>query len=259
MKTPNTPTLAPVQPRFDYSALSSDVAAEAKAAAKRIRGLGKKQNAAIIAIGKELTEIKDKLGHGHFTAWCQSEFEMTDRTAQRYMLVAEKFKTDNVSDLPASILHLLAAPSTPEPVRQDIIARAARGEKITRKAAQREIAVKKHRLRVVQDGRKPHWNPNTLGERIQHNAEVHHLAEANGASKAAAEVALQAGMRRFVALDLDANDPAGMARTLVDRLGHDLAARLAIEVIAIAQPRLPVMEEGKIFSWPTAEEVRTDA
>jgi hypothetical protein len=45
--------------------------------------------------------------------------------AQRYISVAELSKSDTVSDLsiPLKSLYLLAAPSTPEEVRKEIIAR----------------------------------------------------------------------------------------------------------------------------------------
>jgi len=47
--------------------------------------------------------------------------------AERFMKVYEAVKSDTVSDLPidVSTLYLIAAPKTPEPVRQEIIKRAA--------------------------------------------------------------------------------------------------------------------------------------
>lgn len=55
--------------------------------------------------------------------WLEREFIWTDRTAQRYMAAAEHFdgKTDIMSDLPATSVYELAAKSTPEETRQEIV------------------------------------------------------------------------------------------------------------------------------------------
>jgi hypothetical protein len=43
-------------------------------------------------IGKYLTEVKDKVGHGHFLNWIREEFDWSDRTAQEYMRVYREGK-----------------------------------------------------------------------------------------------------------------------------------------------------------------------
>lgn len=57
-----------------------------------------------------------------FLPWIEAEFGMTDRTARRFMDVASSFsvKVDIVSDLPATALYELAAPSTPQSVREQV-------------------------------------------------------------------------------------------------------------------------------------------
>ncbi len=53
-----------------------------------------------IRIGELLTEQKAFVGHGQFLPWLEKNFEMTERTAQRYMnLFAYRDKTDTLSDL----------------------------------------------------------------------------------------------------------------------------------------------------------------
>jgi hypothetical protein len=102
------------------------------AAAERIRLRLRHSTEDIIAIGKDLLMVKEQLEHGRFEAWIKAEFAMTLRTAERFMSVAERFgKDDIVSDLSASALYLLAAPSTPEPVIDEVKERAASGEKVT--------------------------------------------------------------------------------------------------------------------------------
>jgi hypothetical protein len=55
-----------------------------------------------IRVGQLLTEQKENLKHGEFTAWVTSNLSFTDRTARNYMKVyreRNKFKTETVSDL----------------------------------------------------------------------------------------------------------------------------------------------------------------
>jgi hypothetical protein len=117
-----------------------------------IRSLGKQTIANVIEIGRLLAECKKMVGHRNFGCWLDREFGWSERTAQRFLSVHELAgtKSDKLSDLelPVSSLYLLAAPSTPEVVRNEIIARAESGEKITHKEVQKTIA-------KVQSARKP--------------------------------------------------------------------------------------------------------
>lgn len=63
-----------------------------------------------IAVGVSLNKVKAKLGHGRFGDWIAAEFDMSDRTARRYMSAATAFgsKLDTVSDLPLSAIYKLA-------------------------------------------------------------------------------------------------------------------------------------------------------
>ena len=77
----------------------------------------------IIRIGQNLLAVKDRLDHGRFVPWIQSEFEMNLRTAQRFMGVASRFgeKYDKLSFLSVSVLYELAAPSTKEEVIDKVL------------------------------------------------------------------------------------------------------------------------------------------
>jgi hypothetical protein len=84
----------------------------------------------IVEIGRHLLEAKQRVGHGHYLAWIEREFQWGERTAQRYVMVAEEFSnTTRVSDLSFRGLLLLAGDSTPPEVRDEVIERAgeARG------------------------------------------------------------------------------------------------------------------------------------
>lgn len=78
---------------------------------------------------RDLLEVRNALGHGHFTRWLGQVFPFTDRTARLWMNAAEQYggKTEIISVLNDTVLLMLAAPSTPEEVRQEIEGRAAAG------------------------------------------------------------------------------------------------------------------------------------
>ena len=54
----------------------------------------------VFEIGKRLMQAKKMLKHGEWEKWLERNFELSDRTARRYMAIAEKFgKTDTVSEI----------------------------------------------------------------------------------------------------------------------------------------------------------------
>jgi hypothetical protein len=120
------------------AALGQAVAvAEEKAAAPMlaehatvIRAIGKRIVADIIEIGQRLTECKAMLRHGNWLGWLDREFGWSEMTALRFMQVHELGKSNNLLDshLPMSGLYLLARPSTPEAVRDNILKRDKSGE-----------------------------------------------------------------------------------------------------------------------------------
>lgn len=106
----------------------------------------------IVEIGKNLLEVKERLPHGMFGVWLQSEFGMSHRTASKFMSVAERFygKLEPGSNLPASALYLLASPSVPNEVVDEAIQRASAGEKIT-KALVQQIIDAQEAIKEAQD------------------------------------------------------------------------------------------------------------
>jgi Protein of unknown function (DUF3102) len=102
-------------------------------AADRIRSRMMQTVQGVMEIGRDLIAVKERLGHGNFLSWIHREFKMADKSAQRFMSVAERFgdKFDSVSNLTLTALYELAAPSTPEEVRAEVAERAAAGESVT--------------------------------------------------------------------------------------------------------------------------------
>jgi hypothetical protein len=127
--------------RFDYGDLEPGIAEFARECAERIHELARLTAASIAEIGRNLTEVKERVGHGKFLEWLDREFAWTPRQAQRFMNVHANVKCDNLSDLPidASALYLIAAPNTSESVRADLLRLAESGEHVSHAIARAAI------------------------------------------------------------------------------------------------------------------------
>jgi DNA repair exonuclease SbcCD ATPase subunit len=106
--------------------------------------------------GKRLVLAKEIIGHGKWDAWLKAKFGWEATTARKLIKIAENLnglsKTGNLpvlaSNFQISALYLLAADSTPEEVRDEAIARAESGEKITHAEAKRMIEQAKAEARA---------------------------------------------------------------------------------------------------------------
>lgn len=76
----------------------------------------------IAAIGGKIREMKAILPHGRFTHWIAEELGMTTQTAANMMGAAALVEQNrNYCAFGPTVLYELAAPSTPEPVRQAVL------------------------------------------------------------------------------------------------------------------------------------------
>jgi hypothetical protein len=101
--------------------------------AGQIKELCKKTRENIVAIGRCLTQCQKHLDHGAWLPWLEREFGWSNQTALNFMRVYEMSKSKNFLDLdlPVSSLYLLAAPSTPDEAKAEVIERAEKGEKFS--------------------------------------------------------------------------------------------------------------------------------
>jgi Protein of unknown function (DUF3102) len=115
--------------------------------AAAIKALGRRVAADIVEIGRRLTEAKGIAGHGNWLPWLKREFGWTDDTALNFTRVYEMSKSRNFRDLNIGVssLYLLAAPSTPQAARNEVVARAEAGETLSHKTVKATVA--KHRSR----------------------------------------------------------------------------------------------------------------
>lgn len=92
--------------------------------ANRIRKLQADVQRGIIQIGEELIAAKEEVGHGNWSTWLETEFSWTQRTANNFMRVAERFgKMENVFQFQPSALQAMLA--LPEGTEQEFIAAQA--------------------------------------------------------------------------------------------------------------------------------------
>jgi hypothetical protein len=104
--------------------------------AVEIRTLGQRVAADVVEIGRRLTECKKLAGHGNWLPWLEREFGWSDETARKFMRAyefARRHKFQQGWNMSNSALHLLAKPSTPEAARDEIMARAQAGERISKR------------------------------------------------------------------------------------------------------------------------------
>ncbi len=139
--------------QVDEGALTLDQAlaqAEETAAAplladhvQAIRALGRRMIADTIEIGRRLAECR-RIARRDWIGWLDRELGLSDRSALNFIRVYElaAARSENFSDLnlPVSGLYLLAQPSTPESVRDEVFQRAAAGEAISLTDIKREVS-----------------------------------------------------------------------------------------------------------------------
>jgi hypothetical protein len=85
---------------FNYDLLETKLADKVRTAADRIRERVKKTVEDIIEVGNDLLAVKETLPHGQFLPWLRAEFGWSERSAENFMSVADRFKSAKIADLP---------------------------------------------------------------------------------------------------------------------------------------------------------------
>jgi len=167
---------------FDYGQLAAVDATEVRAASERIKIRMKRTAEDIVAIGQDLIQTKQRLGHGQFGEWLKAEFDMGGSSAKRIMDVAERFGSEftNLANLNASILYQLAAPSTPEEVVDRTIEARNTGETVTNADVKRWKDEALQSKRDADEARKAQAEAASQAEdiRIQHQDAISRLDKA---------------------------------------------------------------------------------
>lgn len=91
-------------------------------ATDRVRKLFNSMKVSAVGIGKEFITVKAKLPHGAFGKWLDTEFDMTDRTAQNYMNAAMAVQVNEVlTVLPDKALYIIGARTTPSEIVEKVV------------------------------------------------------------------------------------------------------------------------------------------
>lgn len=139
---------------METKSLSTNKSAILANNAFEIKRLKKRVAEDLVKIGELLTESKKMLGHGNWLPWLDKEFGWSADMALNLMNTYEMFKSRDFRNmstisLPASALFLLAAPSTSESIRNEVLNKAESGAKITHTEVKKAVAeVKVNRLPV---------------------------------------------------------------------------------------------------------------
>ena len=99
---------------YNYTMLEPEIKIVVQQRTSEIKSLIHRSAQDIFDIGQKLIEVKEKLGHGRFLIWLNTEFNWSKSAAQRFMQVARQFKRGNFTDLniASSALYLLASSNT---------------------------------------------------------------------------------------------------------------------------------------------------
>jgi hypothetical protein len=102
---------------------------------EEILRLGKRAIEDVVEIGRRLVACQDIVDHGDWLSWLDREFSWSEATARNYMRLYElaQAKSVNFADLnlPVSALYLIAAPNTPAETCDELLDRAAAGERMS--------------------------------------------------------------------------------------------------------------------------------
>ena len=113
-------------PSFRYDDLDEETQGFLKGEAETIRQLWRTTAESIVRIGISLIKVKERLKHGQYEAWVETEFGWSKAAARRFVQVANVFKDhiNIVPNLSQSALYLLAQTKTPETLRNQVLALA---------------------------------------------------------------------------------------------------------------------------------------
>jgi hypothetical protein len=127
---------------FDYETLSLQQRVSVQRVAAEIKEHLRHTAQTIWRIGEKLVQARSQLEYRQFSAWLKVEFGWSQRTAYNFINVYQAFpELANFArmDISISALYLLAAPSTPQEIRNHFLNCAIAGEKINYKEIQKAI------------------------------------------------------------------------------------------------------------------------
>lgn len=118
--------------RYDYSQIAEEHREKVRSAARDIKSRERRAAMDIVEIGRALKDVQERLPHGQFLPWIETEFGWQRSMAYNFMAVADKLpKFGNLDGFGLSALYVLSAPSVPDEVIEEAKHIAANGQKVT--------------------------------------------------------------------------------------------------------------------------------
>jgi hypothetical protein len=143
--------LTPVELSFDYESIEETHRKRLRDTAVEIKLQLRRTAENIFRVGEALRWAKDVLEHGQFTRWLSEEFGFSERMAQHFMRVHERFgiKSEKFSVLPPSSLYRLAAPSTPDEAVREVEELIDAGERVKLAEVERIVYAARRRTQLA--------------------------------------------------------------------------------------------------------------
>ncbi|WP_052055410.1 DUF3102 domain-containing protein [Myxosarcina sp. GI1] len=153
---------------FNYTDLEPETTQFIHQQTAEIKALLKKTAQSIVEIGQKLTEVKQRIGHGKFGLWLNTEFNWSVSAANKFMQVSKEFKFINFTNLEIapSALYKLAAPSAPAAARKEAIMRAETGEYVTYTIAKKLIQKHKSSSKAAVTSSEIKFETKTIGTHL---------------------------------------------------------------------------------------------
>lgn len=114
---------------FDYTSFSAETAGKLRDHAQQITTRLKRAKEDTHAIAESLADAQKLLSTTQFDGWCTSELNITGRHARRLIRTAQFFTDGIPANMSQTIAGMLASETTPEEVREEVLADAAVGKK----------------------------------------------------------------------------------------------------------------------------------
>jgi CheY-like chemotaxis protein len=120
---------------FNYEELDPKLAEFVSEKAQAIQIIFHRQLKDVVEIGNLLSEVKTKLEYGQFLRWLKTELDCSHSLARKFIRTAETFNQIDIEnlDISPSAAYAIAQSNIPAPVKEELIGRARRGEKISPK------------------------------------------------------------------------------------------------------------------------------
>lgn len=147
--------IEPSDKSFDYNCLSREDRDWLLVQTGIVKTLSRSAAESVIRIGMRFNEVKQRIGHGKWLAWAQSEFPWNIRTVQRFIQVAQLFSpmvmenTRQVVAFDPSALYALCESTVSQSAREYALELARDGQRVTHRLAREIIAEHKKRYSLT--------------------------------------------------------------------------------------------------------------